>query len=174
MSGKNFIGARVDFSEAIKRDPEFLQAYENRGVAKFYLHDYKGAIDDYNKALEINPDDYSTFGRRGWAKFSLHDCTGAIADFNKSLEGNEGDALLLNGRGQAKYQLQDYQGALDDFNVVIRSWASGRYQKSKAYYWRGLIKVEMGQKESGCLDLKKAGKLGYAMAEEVMEMIFCK
>jgi len=32
----------------------FLQAYEKRGRAKYYLNDYAGAIKDYNKALKIN------------------------------------------------------------------------------------------------------------------------
>jgi tetratricopeptide (TPR) repeat protein len=170
---KNYTGAIADFSEAIKCDSGFIQAYENRGVAKFYLQDHKGAIADYNKALEINPNDYNTYGRRGWAKLNLRDCIGAIADFNKALEGNQDDAQYYNIRGQAKYQLQDYKGAIDDYNAVIKSRISGKYQKSEAFYWRGLVKIDMGQKESGCLDLREAGKLGYVKAFEAI-MGYCQ
>jgi tetratricopeptide (TPR) repeat protein len=173
VSKRNYIGAVVDFSEAIKLDAGFIQAYENRGVAKYYLHDYTEAIADYNKALEINPDDYNTYGRRGWAKFRLQDCTGAIDDFTRALEGNKNNISYYNVRGQAKYYLLDYQGAINDFNKVINSWYSDKDQKSKAYYWRALAKIDLGQKESGCQDLSKSGKLGYKIAYEIMEMMFC-
>jgi hypothetical protein len=38
-----------------------------------------------------------------------------------------------------------------------------------AYYKRGLIKFFSGQKESGCLDLSKAGELGYADAYDAIK-----
>jgi tetratricopeptide (TPR) repeat protein len=170
---KNYKEAIAEFSRAIKLDSNFIQAYENRGVAKFYLSDYKGAIDDYNKALEINPDDYNTYGRRGWAKFCLQDCRGAIADFTNAIEGCLDPAQYYNIRGQAKYYLQDYAGAIADFNKVIRFWSGEKDQRSKAFFWRGLVKFDIGQKDSGCLDLSKAGKLGYAKAYEIMG-IYCQ
>jgi tetratricopeptide (TPR) repeat protein len=170
---KNYKGAVADLSWAIKRDSGFLQAYENRGVAKFYLQDYRGAIDDYTKALEINPNDYNTFGRRGWAKFYLQDCNGAIADFTKAIEGSLDAVQYYNARGQAKYYLQDYKGAMADFNRVIKFWSGDRNQRSKAFFWRGLVKIKLGQKDSGCLDLNKAGKLGYTEAFKVSG-IYCQ
>jgi tetratricopeptide (TPR) repeat protein len=169
VSGKNCTGAIADFSEAIKCDPGFKQAYENRGVAKFYLHDNRGAIDDFTKALEIDPNDYNTFGRRGWAKFHLQDYSGAIADFTKALEGSSDKRRYYNIRGQAKYQLRDYEGGITDFDRAIRSWSGGKNQKSQALYWRGLSKIYLGQKESGCLDLSKAGKSGYSKAYEAIK-----
>ncbi len=173
ISRKDYFGAFIDLSEAIKLDSAFLQAYENRGVALYHLKNFRGAISDYNKALEINPDDYNTFGRRGYAKFSLQDCMGAIDDFTKSIEGNRNDPRYYVARGRAKYQIHDYQGAIDDFNWVIKFWASGKYEKSKALYWRALVKIDLGLKESACSDLERLVRLGYAMAEEIKEMIFC-
>lgn len=170
---KNYLGAIADFSWAIKRDSGFLQAYENRGVAKFYIQDYRGAIADYTKALEINPNDYNTFGRRGWAKFYLQDCRGAIVDFTKAIEGSQDPAQYYNARGQAEYYLHDFQEAMADFNRVIKSWSGEKKQRSKAFYWRALVKIKLGQKDSGCLDLNKAGKLGYAEAFKVSE-IYCQ
>jgi tetratricopeptide (TPR) repeat protein len=166
VSRKNFKGAIADFSEAIMRTPGFKQAYENRGVAKYYLLDLMGAIDDYTKALEIDPNDYNTSGRRGWAKFYLQDYRGAITDFSKAIKGSRDNALYYNIRGQAKYQIQDYEGAIADFNKVIKSWSGGKNQKSKAFYFRGLSEIHLGQKDSGCLDLSKAWKLGYTKAYE--------
>ncbi|HOB84364.1 MAG TPA: tetratricopeptide repeat protein [Bacteroidales bacterium] len=171
---KDFKAAIVEFNEAIRRDSLFLQAYENRGVAKYYLNDFTGAIEDYNKALDINPDDYNTFGRRGYARFQLNDFKTAVADFSEALKGNQNDAGFLTIRGQAKYKLLDYQGAINDFNKVIKSWSFTKQQKSKAFYWRGLVKIDMGRKEEGCTDLRKAARSGYEMAVELSDMLFCK
>ena len=170
---KDYKAAIVEFNEAIRRDSVFLQAYENRGVAKYNLNEFTGAIDDYDKALEINPDDYNTFGRRGYARFNLNDFTGAVADFTEALKGDQNDAGFYNIRGQAKYKLSDFYGAINDFNKVIKSWTCTKYQKSKAYYWRGLVKIDMGQKEDGCTDLRKAARSGYEMAVELSDMMFC-
>ena len=43
---ENYNLAIRDFTEAIRLDSGFVQAYENRGVAKYYLNDYSGAIDN--------------------------------------------------------------------------------------------------------------------------------
>lgn len=170
---KNYKDAIVDLSWSIMRDSGFLQAYENRGVAKYHLKDYRGAIEDFDTALEINPFDYNTYGRRGWAKYHLQDCEGAIADFTKALEGGWGNLKYYNIRGKAKYYLKDYQGAIADFNKVIRLCSGERKERSQAFYWRGMVKIETGQKKSGCKDLSRSGKLGYPMAYEIME-IYCQ
>ncbi len=173
VSKKDFNGAIDDFTKAIKRDPDFIQAYENRGVTKFYLKDFRGAIDDYNKALEINPNDYNTHGRRGWAEFNVHEYKKAIADFTKAMGGTKNDTPYHNIRGQAKYYLRDYKGAIADFNYVIRSWTGEKVQKSGAFYWRGLAKINLGEKDNGCLDLSKAAASGYPDADQAIQK-YCK
>jgi len=170
---KNYDRALIEFSKAIQLDSGFIQAWENRGVTKFYLKDYAGAIDDYNQALKINPDDYNTYGRRAWAKYDLDSLKEAITDFSKAIEGNTNDAQFRIGRGEANFKLKQYQGALVDFNKVIRFAYGSREQRQEAYFWRGFIKIDLGQRTNGCLDLKKSGKMGYNKAGEVYG-IYCQ
>lgn len=169
VSAKNYTGAIEDFTRAIEIDPFFKQAYENRGVAKFRLYDQTGAIADFTKALEIDPQDYSTYGRRGVARFNIQDYKGTIDDITKAIEGPKYNIWYYNIRGRAKYHLRDFNGAIADFDKVIRSFGSGKTWKSNAYYWRGLSEIDLGQNEIGCLDLKKAEKAGYTMAEKAIE-----
>lgn len=169
---KEYTGAVVNFTEAIKRDSLFLQAYENRGVARYYLNDHAGAVLDYDKALEINPEDYSTYGRRGWAKYNLKQYSEAISDFNKAIEGKRDNAGYYVIRGQAKFNIQDYDGAILDFSRVIKSWNATRDHKRKALFWRAMVKIELGQKESACLDFMASDRLGHEMAGELYE-IYC-
>jgi hypothetical protein len=65
--------------------------------------------------------------------------------------------------------VQDYEGAVTDFDRAIRFWAGDKYQKSNAYYWRGLTKIDLSQKDSGRLDLRKSADLGYAEAYEALK-----
>jgi len=168
----NYSEAIKDFNEAIKLNPGFLEAYENRGVAKYYLNDYKGAIEDYSKALEINPNDFNTYGRRGWAEFYLQDYKTAIDDFNKAIKGSSDDIQYIIIRGQAKHREGNYQDAIADYDQVINSRHSGKIQRSKAFYWRGMIRIDLGQKEAGCPDLQEAKKLGLEEADFLI-MVHC-
>ena len=167
---KNYVAAVSDFTDALRRDSGFLQAYENRGVAKFYLEDNTGAIKDYDKALTINPLDYNTFGRRGMAKFNIGDFAGAITDFDMAVKGGFANIKYFISRGQSKYKLQDYSGAIEDFSKVIRSLSSTRDQKGKAYFWRGMLRIETGQRSSGCPDLKRSVRLHNKNASEIMDL----
>jgi tetratricopeptide (TPR) repeat protein len=169
ISGKNYPGAIEDFTKAINSDPGFKQAYENRGVARFYLQDYTGAIEDYSKAIKMDPNEYTTYGRRGWAKFYIHDFKGAIGDLDKAVEGSSDKYRYYNFRGEAKFKLKDYEGAISDFTKVIKSWSAGKEQKNKALYWRGTIRIITGDKESGCNDLRKAYRSGFPEAEMAIE-----
>ncbi|MEW5861656.1 MAG: tetratricopeptide repeat protein [Cyanobacteriota bacterium] len=44
-----------DYTQALDINPNFTEAYTNRGVARFDLGDTQGAIDDYTLALQLNP-----------------------------------------------------------------------------------------------------------------------
>jgi tetratricopeptide (TPR) repeat protein len=99
---------------------------------------------------------------RGLSKASLEDYRGAIADFTKAIEIGPQDADAYLNRGFRKGRLKDYRGAIADFTRAIEIDP----QYVKAYSYRGLAKITIGQLDSGCLDLSKAGELGYSDAYE--------
>ena len=65
--------------------------------------------------------------------------------------------------------MQDYKGAIVDFTDAIK--IDPGY--AKAYYWRGLSEIKLGEKDNGCNDLKKAKELGYKESEESINK-YCK
>jgi tetratricopeptide (TPR) repeat protein len=46
--------AIADYNSALKINPNFVQAYGNRGVARYELGDKPGAISDLQKAAELS------------------------------------------------------------------------------------------------------------------------
>ena len=51
----NTMQAIKDYSKAIEINPEFMYAYNNRGLAYESIGRISQAIADYKKALELNP-----------------------------------------------------------------------------------------------------------------------
>jgi tetratricopeptide (TPR) repeat protein len=56
MAKGEFGAALSDYNNAIKRKPDFVDAYIGRGDAKYRLNDPNGALADYKKAIELKPD----------------------------------------------------------------------------------------------------------------------
>jgi len=68
-------------------------------------------------------------------------------------------------KGNVKDYLQDYSGAISDYNKAIEI----NPDYAEAYSNRGIAKINLGQKDSGCLDLSKAGELGDSQAYEAIK-----
>jgi len=160
---KDYRGAINDHTQAIKLNSNVAGPYFNRGIAKYAIKDYNGAITDFNKGLEISPiaDGYYN---RGSIKIDLNDNTGAISDFNKAIEIDPNQKFYYQNRGIAKGNLKDFRGAIKDFDKAIA--LDPKF--ALAYAKRGLAKIALGQKDSGCLDLSKAGELGITDAYDMI------
>ena len=68
-------------------------------------------------------------------------------------------------KGVAKSEKGDVIGALYDYNKAIELDPND----AEAYGGRGLAKIFLGQKDSGCLDLSKAGELGDSQAYDAIK-----
>ena len=64
--------------------------------------------------------------------------------------------------------LKDYRGAIEDFTKAVEL----NSEDSEAFMNRGMARITIGQKESGCLDLSKSGELGYSEAYRAIKE-FC-
>jgi len=96
----DYQGALAAYSQAIVLNPNYTQAYNNRGVACRALGDKQGAVDDYNQALRINPNLEAAYNNRGIARSQLGDKQGAIADYNQALRLNPNYAEAYYNRGE--------------------------------------------------------------------------
>ena len=119
---QDFPGALADYNKAIELDPEYMDAYFNRGFLKYLeLDDIDGALDDYNKAIELAPSNANVYYYRGLLKHHrINDIDEALDDYNKAIELAPSNANIYYYRGLLKYyKINDIDGALDDYNKAI-------------------------------------------------------
>jgi len=143
--------------------------YYNRGIAKYDLNDYQGALQDYNKAIEFDSKYADAYCARGNAKSKLKDYHDAIQDHNKAIQLNPAFRLAYYDRGNAEYYLKDYKAAIQDFTKAIQLNPAFAF----AYANRGIAKYALGDKKDACLDWSKAGELGDTVAYDNINK-YCK
>ena len=80
------------YSKAIELNPNDSDAYVNRGISKYVLQDYQGAIADYSKAIELNPNLSEAYNNRGISKYMLNQKNSACLDWSKAGELGAEDA----------------------------------------------------------------------------------
>ncbi len=74
---------------------------------------------------------------------------------------------ITAGDGQ-KFTLKNFSGAIQDYNKAIKL----NPNDARAYMGSGLAKILSGQKNSGCLDLSKAGELGFSEAYDLIKQYY--
>ena len=154
-------GAISDFTEAIRINPQYGNAFLLRGVNKARLGDYYGAIADFTGAIQAKSDYISLeriYTLRGTTKSILVDLNGAISDFTEAIRINPKYSDAYFERGKTKSVLGDVYGAISDFTEAIRF----NSQSGDAYFNRGLAKLTLGDRKESIRDFANA----YVLYEE--------
>jgi tetratricopeptide (TPR) repeat protein len=108
------------YSNAIRLNPDYAKAFNNRGIARSERGDLDGAIRDYGEAIRLNPDFAEPFNNRGLARSGKGYLEGAIQDYNEAIRLNPDYASAFNNRGVARQLNGDMEGASEDYNEAIR------------------------------------------------------
>ena len=153
---KDWEYAIADFDRAIAIDPNYVDAYIGRGVAKESWPGAKASgMVDLNMALIIDPKSVRGYRSRANARRDIDDNQGAIEDYTKVMILAPKLAIDYGGRGIAKFQLKDYKAAIADYNLALN--IDPNY--AAAYYNRGLSKFEIGDRNGAISDLQQARKI---------------
>jgi tetratricopeptide (TPR) repeat protein len=127
--------AIIYFTEAIRLDPDYLDAYFKRGSAFYEKGDYDRAIADYNQLIRIDPNYALAYFYRGNMYYYKKDYDQAIEDFTHAIRIDPNYIEAYNNRGVAYHEKDDYYRAIADFTQLIRIDPNYR----DAYNNRGII-----------------------------------
>jgi tetratricopeptide (TPR) repeat protein len=84
MDAGKYDEAIADFTEAIKLDPKYAYAYNNRAACYIKQQKYKEAIADCDKAIQIDANYGLAYLNRGIAKEMTRDLAGACSDWENA------------------------------------------------------------------------------------------
>jgi len=102
---------------------------------------------------------------KGNTNYFLANYNEAIKDYNKVIDMDPKEDGGYINRAQCKFYLEDYRGAIKDFDKAFDiAEHTDAYYFAEAYYYRGLAKIKLGHMDEGCLNLSKAGEMGFIKA----------
>jgi len=148
-------GKIADLSEAIRRDPEFAAALNDRGNARRTQGDLAGAIVDYEEAIRLNPEYAVAFNNRGVVRRDQGDLEGAIADADDAIRLNPENAQAFNNRGVSRLDHGDSEGAIADYDEAIRL----NPEYAMAFYNRGAARDAQGDHAGAIADYDESIRL---------------
>lgn len=82
------------YTSAITLNPNFAEAYSNRGLIYANKGQYDKAIEDCNKAIALDPSNASGYNYRGFAYADKGQYDKAINDYTKALELDPNNAVV--------------------------------------------------------------------------------
>jgi Tfp pilus assembly protein PilF len=147
----------VFYSEALRLNPNYGEAYHNRGTAYDMSGDLDAAIRDYDRAIARIPKPLLPVINRGAAREEKGDREGAIQDYTLAIHLDPTSVRAFTNRGAARHRMKDYNLALADYNEAIR--LNPHY--GVAFYNRSFTRQALGDRAGAQQDLDQASRLGY-------------
>ena len=144
--------AILDYTVAIELDPEYAEAYKNRGISYLSNGYVDNAIADYTIAIELDPEYAEAYKDRATAYFANSDFDNAITDYTKAIQLDPDDTDIYNYRGLIHFGNSEPDKAIDDFSRAIQL----KPDRPDAYYNRGIVQLRLQNWEEAESDLTTA------------------
>ena len=100
----DFKGAVDDFSRVTIFDPNRVEAYYHRALAKHAIPDYYGAIEDFSKVLSFDTKNKKALFNRALSRFAQNDYGAAVVDFEAVIELDPTYVEAYYFKGMALYR----------------------------------------------------------------------
>jgi tetratricopeptide (TPR) repeat protein len=153
----NYTESIKNLTVAVNAAPNKFEPYFYRGLAKYSLGDYNGAIADLNKSISINAYFSYSYLYRGLCKQRQKRFHEALKDYGYAIHRGPNNPDIYVNRGAAKLQLKLYQSAISDFDTAILLDS----KNENAYLNRGLALYELKHMDEALDEINKAIKLNY-------------
>ena len=186
---RNYERAVEHYTEALRLNPQLVEAYNNRGNAHLKKGDYDRAIEDLNTAIQLNPNFSDAYNNRGITYKNEGDFDRAIEDYTKAidLKPDYVDAYYNRGiafqsQGLVDRAIEDYTKAIQlkpdytsayinrgvtyrdkgDFDRAIEDWNTAIQSNpnlAEAFNNRGIAYRDKGDFDRAIADLNKSIEL---------------
>ena len=129
-----------EYSQALDRDPDYIEAYVNRSDAYRSIGLYKEALEDANKAIEAGRHLAPAYNARALANLGLGDTELALTDATKAIEADATYAMAYSNRAYIYTGQRSYDLAISDATRAIAldaSLAAAFANRAEAHLMKG-------------------------------------
>jgi tetratricopeptide (TPR) repeat protein len=169
MIREEYASAADAFSKAIALNPDFTEAYFNRGLCYLKTRKQKKAVDDFVEVIRLEHDETRGYVYLAKAKTELGDFKGALLITEYALISAPKSSAINFQRGEAEFNLGNFQAALNNYDCAIEFDAN----MHDAWYKKGITNYMLGKKSEACENLRTAISLGNKEAFNVLR-IYCR
>jgi hypothetical protein len=126
--------ALIQYDKAIQINPNYAEAYNNKGVILFECHQYQEALKQYDKAIELNQDYSSAYQNKGIYYLSLCNFKNGwkFWEFRDNLELNKKQDIYKNFQDLNRVFIFKEQGLGD--NILYASIFNAIDEKHSEIY----------------------------------------
>jgi tetratricopeptide (TPR) repeat protein/alpha-tubulin suppressor-like RCC1 family protein len=139
LTKSDYSRAISDYSDAIARNPQNIDATARRGLAYERSGATTQAIADYGRVLQLSPKSSEIYFARGMLYYKGGNMESAIADFDRcaALDTNRTD--VIRWRGIARFDSGDQIGAMADLAAANKTYPDDQNIRSR--YLSSLLAV---------------------------------
>ena len=152
---KEYDRAIADYDQAIRLDPKYTWAYNNRGRAWYDKGEYDRAIADYDQAIRLDPKYTWAYNNRGRAWYDKGEYDKAIADYGEAIRIDPKYHEAYHNRGNAWKAKQEYGMAIADLGEAVRL----RPKEAEAHCDLGRARYDKGEYDQAIADYDQAIRL---------------
>jgi tetratricopeptide (TPR) repeat protein len=149
------------WSDIMRKSPQKIRSYNNRGNAFLNQGNLDEAISDYNRTIEINPNSALAYNGRGDVYLYQGNLDEAISDYSQAIAIDPQFTEAYYNRGTAYMKQGSLEEAVEDFNKALE--VNPNY--AKAYYNRGTLYLRQGNLNQAMSDYNRAIEIDPAYAQ---------
>ena len=116
---KNFKAAEKLYEDILRKNPNYINAYNNLGILFNQLGEYKKSINCYEKAIQIQPNNAPAYNNLGFVLNQLDELEKAMNCFEKAIQIEPYYADAFYNLGNIHKELRNYQKAINYYQKTI-------------------------------------------------------
>jgi len=159
--------ALKDYNHVIALKPRWERPYNNRGTVFYEMGEYEAALKDYNHAIALKAAWGEPYLNRGILYLAQKKYESAVEDFTQALDKLADQSRVYNAQGLAYEKLDNWTKAQEDYGKAISSDPSN----AEAFFNLGRVQLHNDELDAAIRSYKKAKKLGWGKAEDVLKVL---
>lgn len=162
------INAIKDLDTTVKLKSDFADAFNNRGLEREAIGDFKNALSDYTQAINNDSTNWIYYFNIGRIYEKTNQSSLAVSFLSIALTAKPDNKEALKLRGTALAKMKDFERAEKDFSTYLKL----QQDDEDVLLKHGFCLILIGEKIKGCFQLELAKEYGNEKAQSLIDQ-FC-